>query len=176
MFSTILRIAKTEGIWALYQGLVAEVLKSFFSHGLTMLMKDRIHGHIVSLYYLVLKAMKKYPSPDEVAGAASQQAKAGEIYQKGKETAGSVSQQARDSLASGHSQAEEMREKGKEMASNTTQKAQDMLEKGKDGAKEIVWGEKWGGIERHVKFFRCTVYHIRAMWGIVGFEDCIYLY
>ena len=37
-------------------------------------MKDKIHGVIVSLYYLVLKAMKKYPNPEEVASAASQQA------------------------------------------------------------------------------------------------------
>jgi len=32
VFSTIFRIAKTEGLWALYQGLGAEVLKGFFSH------------------------------------------------------------------------------------------------------------------------------------------------
>jgi hypothetical protein len=116
-----------------------------------MLMKDKIHGVIVSLYYLVLKAIKKYPNPEEVASAASQQAKdtyasgvsqAGEIYLKGKEIAGSASQQAQGSLASGHSQVEEIYVKGMEMASNTTQKAQDMLEKGKDGAKKIVWGEK----------------------------------
>ena len=56
-------------------------------------MKDRLHGLIVSLYYFMLKAMKKYLNPEEVASAASQQAKdtyasgvsqAGEIYQKGK--------------------------------------------------------------------------------------------
>ena len=47
-----------------------------------MLMKYRIHRLIVSLYYLVLKAMKKYLSPEEVASTASQQAKAGKIYQK----------------------------------------------------------------------------------------------
>jgi hypothetical protein len=77
-----------------------------------MLMKDKIHGVIVSLYYLVLKAMKKYPNSEEVASAASQQAKdtyasrvsqAGEIYLKGKEIAGSASQQAQGSLAGGHS-------------------------------------------------------------------------
>lgn len=34
VFIIILRIAKTEGIWALYQGLGTEVLKGFFSHGL----------------------------------------------------------------------------------------------------------------------------------------------
>ena len=64
------------------------MLKGFFSHGLTTLMKDRIHRLIVSLYYLVLKAMKK--------------------YQKEKEMAGGASQQAQDSLASGHNQIEEI--------------------------------------------------------------------
>lgn len=68
-----------------------------------MLMKDRIHRLTVSIYYLVLKVMKKYLNPEEVASTASQQAKAGKIYQKGKEMAGSAPQQAQDSLASGHS-------------------------------------------------------------------------
>lgn len=151
VFSTILRIAKTEGFWALYQGLGAEVLKGFFSHGLTMLMKDRIHGLIISLYYLVLKAMKKYPSPEEMASAASKQAKdtyasgvsqAREIYQKGKEMAGSASQQAQDSFSSGRNQAGEMHEKGKEMANNASQQAQGLLEKEKNGAKDTVWRQK----------------------------------
>lgn len=118
-------------------------------------MKDSIHGVIVSLYYLVLKAMKKYPNQEEVASVTSQQAndtyasgvsQAGEVYLKGKEIADSALRQAQGSLASGHSQVEEIYVKGMEMASNTTQKAQDILEKGKDGAKKIVWGEE--GVEK----------------------------
>ena len=63
----IAHIMRTEGIAALYQGLGPEVLKGFFSHGLTMLMKERIHKTVIRTYYLVLKALKRYPSPDQLA-------------------------------------------------------------------------------------------------------------
>jgi hypothetical protein len=88
VFSTILRIAETEGLSGLYQGLSAEVLKGFFSHGITMLMKDRIHTVIISLYYAVLKALEKYPSPQELAKRASDGAK--DLYEQGKEQANGV--------------------------------------------------------------------------------------
>jgi len=139
VFSTILRIARTEGLAALYQGLGAEVLKGFFSHGLTMLMKDRIHGVIVSMYYLVLKAMERYPSPEEIRAMASRQAS--DAYERGKQMAGSASQVAEDAVANGRSQAGDMYEKGKGMASNASKQAQDMLEKGKDGAEMIGNGK-----------------------------------
>ncbi|OCK79228.1 mitochondrial carrier [Lepidopterella palustris CBS 459.81] len=71
VFSTILWIAKTEGILALYQGLGAEVLKGFFSHGLAMLMKGRIHRIIVNLYFMVLKAVKQSSSPQEMGNMAT---------------------------------------------------------------------------------------------------------
>ena len=70
VFGTILKIAQKEGIRGLYQGLGSEVLKGFFSHGLTMLTKERIHTLVIQLYYLVLKALNRYPSPQELAKAA----------------------------------------------------------------------------------------------------------
>lgn len=76
VFATILRIAQTEGIYALYQGLGAEVLKGFFSHGITMLVKDRIHVVIVNLYYALLRTLQRYPSPEELAKIAEEKAKA----------------------------------------------------------------------------------------------------
>jgi hypothetical protein len=82
VFSIILRIARSEGIWALYQGLGAEVLKGFFSHGITMLMKDQIHSVIINVYYLVLKSLKQYPSKEELARMASEQAQ--DAYRQGK--------------------------------------------------------------------------------------------
>jgi hypothetical protein len=82
IFSTILRIAQTEGLAALYQGLGAEVLKGFFSHGITMLMKDQIHTVVINLYYLVLRALEKYPGPEDLAKMASEQAKG--AYTQGK--------------------------------------------------------------------------------------------
>jgi len=82
-FSTILRIAQTEGLWALYEGLGAEVLKGFFSHGITMLMKDRIHGVIISLYYTIMQSLKKLPSVEELSKTASDEAR--HVYDQGKD-------------------------------------------------------------------------------------------
>jgi hypothetical protein len=70
MFGMVARIAREEGFLALYRGLEGEVLKGFFSHGLTMLLKERIHRAVVQAYYLVLKALRRYPSPEEIAETA----------------------------------------------------------------------------------------------------------
>jgi len=126
VFSTILRIAQTEGLWALYQGLGAEVLKGFFSHGITMLMKDRIHVVVVNLYYLILKSLKKYPSPEELAKLASDRAK--NMYEQGKEQLG-------DTYA-----------KGIEAAESTSTKVQNAVRESFIGleAKNVGAGDKGG--------------------------------
>lgn len=74
VFTTILQIAQTEGFAALYEGLGGEVLKGFFSHGITMIVKDAAHKLVIWLYYAILKLLKRYPSPQELAEAAKQQA------------------------------------------------------------------------------------------------------
>ncbi|KAF1971049.1 mitochondrial carrier [Bimuria novae-zelandiae CBS 107.79] len=143
VFSTIFRIAKTEGLWALYQGLGAEVLKGFFSHGITMLMKDQIHTAIINLYYLILKSLKQYPSPEELAKMASQQAQGayeqvGDAYQRGvkvagnatekvQEVAGSAAEKVQDAVVNGEKHAGGLFEKGKEMASNASKQVQEKL-------------------------------------------------
>ncbi|PSN72197.1 mitochondrial carrier [Corynespora cassiicola Philippines] len=136
VFSTILRIARTEGLWALYQGLGAEVLKGFFSHGITMLMKDRIYTVIINLYYLILKSLKRYPSPEELAKMASEQAQEayeqgkeqmGEVYSKGVEAAGNASEKAQEALSKGAHQAEELLEKTREAASSASQQLKDSV-------------------------------------------------
>lgn len=66
IFETIYSIANEDGFLSLYSGLEGEVLKGFFSHGLTMLLKERIHRVVIKLYYFLLKLMKKYPSPEEI--------------------------------------------------------------------------------------------------------------
>lgn len=109
VFSIILGIARFEGIWALYQGLGAEVLKGFFSHGITMLMKDQIHSVIINVYYLVLKSLKQYPNTEELARMASEQAQdtyrqgkrqASDMYQRGVEVASNAAVQAEEFAAS----------------------------------------------------------------------------
>ena len=61
IFATVYRIARTEGVRALYDGIGGELLKAFFSHGITMLSKDVIHGLIVRLYFAIVAALKEYP-------------------------------------------------------------------------------------------------------------------
>jgi hypothetical protein len=125
VFSTILDIAQTEGLWALYQGLGAEVLKGFFSHGITMLMKDRIHVAIINVYYFILKSLKQYPSPEELAKKASDQAK--NVYEQGKERIGGV-------YTKGAEVAESVSSKAQNVWENSTQQTGELLEKGKDAA------------------------------------------
>lgn len=70
VFAMILQIARVEGISALYEGLSGEVLKSFFSHGITMIVKEAVHRIVIRLYYSILKLLRKYPSPQELAEMA----------------------------------------------------------------------------------------------------------
>ena len=74
VFTTILQIAQTESFGALYEGLRGEVLKGFFSHGITMIVKDAAHKLVIHLYYAILKLLTKYPSPQELAEATKEQA------------------------------------------------------------------------------------------------------
>lgn len=74
IWGEILKTARTEGVAGLYQGWSGEVLKGFFQHGLTMLMKDRAFQVIQQIYFLLLKVLRKYPSPEELAALAKERA------------------------------------------------------------------------------------------------------
>jgi hypothetical protein len=92
VFHTILKIYREDGASALYEGVWGEILKGFFSHGITMLLKESIHKLIIQTYYLILKALNKYPSPTELAnqaGVAIQDGaeRAGELVKEGYENA-----------------------------------------------------------------------------------------
>jgi adenine nucleotide transporter 17 len=54
IYGVIIRIIKNEGARALYAGLRGELLKSFFSHGLTMLTKGVIHRFVVRAWFMIL--------------------------------------------------------------------------------------------------------------------------
>ncbi|KAI3173135.1 hypothetical protein DTO046C5_3482 [Penicillium roqueforti] len=71
---TVATIARTDGISGLYAGLQGEVLKGFFSHGFTMLVKDAVYAFIIKSYYLLLLLGHRYPSPDELIQRAREQA------------------------------------------------------------------------------------------------------
>ena len=113
VFTVILRIAQTEGLGALYEGLGGEVLKGFFSHGITMIVKEAAHKLVIQLYYTVLKMLKKYPSPHELAGPMKEQAvqvaeNAGELAGSAKEQSGRMAGKIRESLGSSREQAGQM--------------------------------------------------------------------
>jgi hypothetical protein len=107
VFDTILKIYRTEGAAALYEGLWGEILRGFFSHGITMLVKEAIHKLIIQTYYFFLKALNKYPSPSELAAQAGQTVqgageKAGEVVKEGyenfAETVGTAVESGREQL------------------------------------------------------------------------------
>jgi hypothetical protein len=103
VFHTILKIYKEEGASALYEGVWGEILKGFFSHGITMLLKESIHKLIIQSYYLILKALNKYPSPTELAnqaGVAIQDGaeRAGELVKEGYENASETISSAVESV------------------------------------------------------------------------------
>ena len=143
VFATILRIAQTEGFLGLYQGLGGEVLKGFFSHGITMLMKERIHSAIISLYYSVLKSMEKFPSPEELKQMAADgiedgKEAVGDVYSKGVEVAGQAAEKVQDAVAQGSQQAQNLYESGKEQAGEAYNKATEAAKSATSTAQDAV--------------------------------------
>ncbi|TKA24343.1 hypothetical protein B0A50_06813 [Salinomyces thailandicus] len=63
------RIYNSEGLSGLYSGLDGEVLKGFLSHGLTMMVKDKVHVGVIQSYYALLKLTKKWPPEEPVKRA-----------------------------------------------------------------------------------------------------------
>lgn len=59
IFGVILRILKEEGVKALYAGIRGELLKSFFSHGLTMLTKGLLHRLVIRLWFRILPYLQQ---------------------------------------------------------------------------------------------------------------------
>ena len=92
VFSVIIRIAQTEGLSALYEGLEGEVMKGFFSHGITMIVKEAVHKLVIQLYYNILKLLKKYPSPEELAGSVKGHAV--QVAEDVRDLAGSAKEQS----------------------------------------------------------------------------------
>lgn len=175
VFSTILRIAETEGVGALYQGLGAEVMKGFFSHGITMLMKDRLHATIINLYYLILHSLHKYPSPDELAKMAANRAKGvyedgkdtiGDAYTYGKERVGGAYEYGKEQMEGAYGQSKEQVQeayakgvegagkasiKVQEVVSNGSQQAVELMEKGRKATSNASQQVKHGVLDTQVR-------------------------
>ena len=60
IFSTLLTIARNEGISGLYSGLHLEITKGFFSHGITMIVKQALHRFVIQIYYILSLFVQRY--------------------------------------------------------------------------------------------------------------------
>ena len=58
VLQSVVGIAQAEGPGALYSGLGGEVLKGFLGHGLTMLLKQRVHIGVVQLWGLLARMLQ----------------------------------------------------------------------------------------------------------------------
>ena len=116
VFSTILHIAKTDGIAGLYEGLAGEVLKGFFNHGITMIIKEAVHKLIIKLYFTILKVLKKLPSPQELAQQGKDQVTSSAEYVR--DGASNAITQGQNMAKSGYNQIGEAYQETKARASN----------------------------------------------------------
>lgn len=122
VFSTILKIYREEGPAALYEGIWGEIFKGFFSHGITMLVKEAVHKMIIQLYYMILRALKKFPTPGEAMGQAQ-------------DMASSVNTTAHDAVARGGEMASSAYDRASTSVSDAYSTAADKVGDMVDGAK-----------------------------------------
>jgi len=128
VFHTVLKIYREDGLAALYEGVWGEILKGFFSHGITMIVKESIHKLIIQAYYLILRALNKYPSPTDIASQARDEVeKAGEAA---KQAYGNVSETVGSAIVSGKEAVGIAAERAGTARSNATEKAGNMVKSG----------------------------------------------
>lgn len=132
VFAEILKIYREDGVEALYEGVYGEILKGFFSHGITMLVKESIHKLIIKAYFAILQALNKLPNPKEVVKDAEEKVKSGvegvknmatHSVEKGKEAVSSAVEQGQSTLQSGYSKAGELAQSGKETLNAVSERA-----------------------------------------------------
>jgi hypothetical protein len=140
VFNTILSIYLTEGAQALYEGIWGEILKGFFSHGITMLVKEAIHKLIIQLYFSILRALKKFPTPSEAMGQA--QDLASTSYDKAQEIAGTVNDKAQGAVTRGGELASNVYDKAADSVSGAYSTAATTVESVKEVAKDQLVGAK----------------------------------
>lgn len=130
VFDVVLQIARTGGISALYEGLGGEVLKGFFSHGITMIVKEAAHKMVIQLYYTVLKLLRRFPKLQELAAAAKEQAGhvASNATGKTQEAASSAKSQADQTAKDMSERAEHVAETAREGLQGLTEKGQELVD------------------------------------------------
>lgn len=135
VFGIILQIAQQEGIGALYEGLGGEVLKGFFSHGITMIVKESVHKLIIRLYYTILKLLKDNPSSaDPTATKAKAVQAVGSVKSQATHIADSTQARATQVTAAALTRIGEARV----AAETAVQRTSQAVSSAKDGVQEIT--------------------------------------
>jgi hypothetical protein len=123
------KIYQSEGVGGLYSGLEAEVLKGFLSHGLTMVMKDRVHVGVIQLYYALLKVTRRWPAE----------------LQKAQAKATHVMEDAKDKVTESTSHAiEQVKEQAETVGPSVLENGKSVVESGKsvvENGMQVVWGD-----------------------------------
>ncbi|KAB8289789.1 hypothetical protein EYC80_010422 [Monilinia laxa] len=132
---SILKIYKEEGIAGLYEGIGGEIVKGFLGHGLTMIIKDRVHELILSLYFMILRLLKKSPSPEEALSNTKER-----ILQGGEGVVSKAREGSEDTLRGFKTGSEIAIASTKGSISKVNQSATDITRTAIDGVKDV--GEK----------------------------------
>ena len=122
IFVSLRKVYQTEGVGGLYSGLEAEVLKGFLSHGLTMVMKDRVHVGVIQLYYALLKLTSRWPAE----------------LQKAQAKATHAVEDAKDKVQASAAHAiEEVKERADSVGTTMVDGGKQVV----DSGKQVVWGD-----------------------------------
>ncbi|TEY57548.1 hypothetical protein BOTCAL_0214g00110 [Botryotinia calthae] len=121
---SILKIYKEEGIGGLYEGIGGEIIKGFLGHGLTMIVKDRVHELILSLYFMVLRLLKRSPSPKAIISDAREK-----VMEGGENALQSLKKVGEDTLQSARENCSSLASTAQNSTTNITQSAKDASEK-----------------------------------------------
>jgi len=140
IFDTIFKIAKEEGFLGLYAGLQGEMLKGFLSHGLTMLMKERIHKVVIHTYYLILRLLQRYPSPQALAKATGSAAAtaARDVAEKAKGQAETVKETVQDGADKAQSALKNVTGQTQEVLDKSVDEISHLYRQGKESTMDIV--------------------------------------
>ncbi len=136
VLSSILRIAQEEGIGALYVGLGGEVLKGFFGHGITMIVKEQVHGWVIRLYFYLSESYRKANPVGQARDAAENvKGQATDAYER---LSGQAQSHAGNLTTQAQSASHTLSEKASDAVEGVKQTATDAYQKAADTTSNIT--------------------------------------
>ncbi|KAI9641586.1 hypothetical protein NHQ30_010399 [Ciborinia camelliae] len=140
---SIIKIYKEEGMAGLYEGIGGEIIKGFLGHGLTMIVKDRVHELILSLYFMVLRLLKRSPSPEEIMTDAREKVRessenlASKVREGGESALQSLKTVGENTVQSARETGSNLTSTAHDSATTISQSAKNISEKVVDGGKDL---------------------------------------